>query len=83
MHFLIELSLCLIVHTNVVYIPPTKTPPDRRGGMLTVYNRLTNSIVLFGGYSDKLYFNDIWSFSIKTLLWDEINPNSETFPCNY
>lgn len=83
MHYPLAISLCLLAQANIVYIPPTKAPPQGRANLVLVYNQLNNSLVIFGGYSNISYFNDLWNFNIESMLWDEIYPNSEIIPCNY
>ncbi|OMJ76858.1 hypothetical protein SteCoe_23705 [Stentor coeruleus] len=73
-------SFCLLVYSTHIFMPLNKTPPNSRAGIASVYIPSRLSIVIFGGYSDTLFFNDLWNFNITTLIWDEIYTNSESIP---
>lgn len=83
MRFLLAFSLCILAQEESFFIPKEKTPPEGRAGIVLVYIPLISSLVLFGGHANDFYFNDLWGFDIKNLLWDEIQTNSESIPCNF
>lgn len=81
--FVFYLISCLsVIRAGTVYMPATKTPPESRGGIATAYIPSKDIIIVFGGLSRETYYDDFWSFNIKSLIWQEIYPISEINPCN-
>lgn len=89
MHFLLIFSFCFVIQFNsssayekeMVFIPPTKTPPSSREGMAIA--SFKKFIAVFGGFSGRDYYNDLWLFNIPRLKWSEIYPASDLNPCNF
>jgi hypothetical protein len=57
--------------TNVT---PIHSPSERHGGGMS-YDAQNDRIILFGGGSDALNFNDTWSYDYKTNSWTELTPS--------
>lgn len=58
-----------VSNVNPVYIPRTRSPPSARAEPILSYSSVTNKLVLFGGYSDDGFQNDIWTFSLTSFQW--------------
>ena len=55
--------------TDPIHIPKTRSPPDARAEPIISYSSTSNKLVLFGGYSDDGFENDIWTFSLTSFQW--------------
>lgn len=54
--------------------------PSSRGAMGFVYDTRNDVFVMFGGFSDRGFFNDTWIFDPNTGFWKSMNPASSPPP---
>ena len=77
---------CLFVYAcygiQIDSLPITGIPPSPRYDSSMVYSPSTLSLVLFGGYNDLTYFNEIWLFNISSSSWSSYFPLSLSVPGN-
>ncbi len=66
---------------NWIQLSPAGTPPDPRGAQTAVYDPMTNSMFVFGGYDQVTsgYVNDTWALSNAngiggTPTWTQLSP---------
>ena len=90
MHFLLVIfSFCFIIQSLAmridenIYIPSTKTPTSSRGGMALASFTDEGLIAVFGGFSGRDYYNDLWLYNLMVDEWNEIYPASKLIPCNF
>jgi galactose oxidase-like protein/Kelch motif protein len=48
--------------------------PSPRGAMGFVYDRINDNFIMFGGFSERGFFNDTWIFDAKTKRWTHVEP---------
>ena len=58
-------DLVAMVWSLIIY--PSSVVPSVRAGQTMVL--MNDQLVLFGGYYDNLYYNDIWRFNISYQVW--------------
>ena len=67
-----RLDMSTYVWEQIMSKGPGTSPSPRSGHRMVAYK---NVLVLFGGFADSgkttRYFNDVWLFSLDTLLWEE------------
>lgn len=63
-------------------IPESGNPPSRLVGSAAVYDPILNQILTFGGleYRNSILINSLISFSLNSLAWSEIKPQSSFIP---
>ena len=48
--------------------------PSPRGAMGFVYDSINDNFIMFGGFSEKGFFNDTWILDLKTNRWTQVEP---------
>ncbi|MEO0109707.1 MAG: kelch repeat-containing protein [candidate division WOR-3 bacterium] len=56
---------------------PSGTPPVPRYDAYTIYHPRRNSLIIFGGTGDYVWYNDLWELKLDSLVWREINVSGE------
>ena len=54
--------------------PVNGDAPSPRGAMGFVYDTINDNFILFGGFSEKGFFNDTWIFDPETNRWTLVEP---------
>ena len=78
------LLLCLFTTfgLEITKIPSTDTPPRELVNSAIAYDESQNRMIVFGGFDPQLneYLYNTYSFSLESLTWAEIIPESEFVP---
>lgn len=51
-------------------------PPERRH-VTGVYDAVRNCFIVFGGFGDEGYVNDVWALDLKTDIWVNLTPGPQ------
>ncbi len=62
-----------------VQVQTVGTPPSPRTSSKSVYDPINNRMIIFGGTSPSVGFNETWSLDFETLQWELLAP-SGTLP---
>ena len=68
--------------SRIQLIPETGIPPSPRYYSAMIYSSYLNSLIIFGGSDDTIFYNDIWSFDLDLGRWTELIQMTETIPSN-
>ncbi|OMJ78639.1 hypothetical protein SteCoe_21516 [Stentor coeruleus] len=76
--FLIQCVLSL----EITPIPKNLTPPTVRRSISAVYNKINNSVYLFGGCKQaaETFSNIMWRFDLTENIWEHLNIKSPLIP---
>ena len=55
----------------------TGAPPARRRGQTAILDPAGDRMIVFGGYDDVAFMNDVWSLDLGTLAWQQLAPGGD------
>lgn len=58
-------------------IKTSKSHPPKRRHAVGVYDSARDWFIIFGGYGEKGFLNDVWAFDLKEDLWINITPGPQ------
>ena len=73
------IAFCGCAGLNITNIPETGPPPTKRMHSSMAYDVISNSLVLYGGFSSGFH-EDIWSFHLESRTWEQLILVTETSP---
>ena len=62
------------------YIPLLKTPPEKKSKSCIVYDPISESLLIFGGFNDLGNYNSLDTFSLAQAEWKRIEIFSSEIP---
>ena len=66
----------------ITLIPKNGIPPSPRYSSAMIFSSFLNSLIIFGGSDDTIFYNDIWSFDLNQNIWNKLLQMTETIPSN-
>lgn len=61
----------------------TGGPPARRRGQTAILDPSADRMIVFGGYDDVTFMNDVWSLDLATNTWQQLTPGGDVPPERY
>jgi N-acetylneuraminic acid mutarotase len=64
-------------------LEPTGDVPTVRGGQCMIYDQDQDRVILFGGWDESTYFNDIYAYDPNANTWTNLNPAGDVPSVRY
>ena len=65
-------------------LAPVGSPPAPRRGHTAIYDPAEHRVLVFGGYDDRVFYNDVWSLSLSgATAWELLTPTGTPPPARY
>ena len=61
----------------------TGGPPAPRRGQTAILDPAGDRMIVFGGFDDVRFMNDVWALDLSTLAWQQLTPGGNIPPARY